>query len=251
MTAYTLFISDLHLQETSTQINALFLNFLSEQAPNAQALYILGDLFDAWIGDDNQTRFHQSIQQALKTLSDKIPIFLMHGNRDFFIGKRFCRETGVTLLDDPSVITLYGQAVILSHGDHLCTLDSKHQRYRKIIRHPWVKHLLLQLPLATRRHIANYLRKKSQSNTISSDNRIMDVSPEAVYELFKQSKSHLLIHGHTHRPNIHKITELDAPTKRVVLGAWHPGNAQYLRFYETGELSLVNLYHKESPCQDE
>jgi len=242
MTAYTLFISDLHLQASTPAITELLLQFIEEEASNADALYILGDLFEAWIGDDDDNPFHRTVKDVLQQLDKSgVPVFLIHGNRDFLIGKRFADETQINLLPDPCVITLYQQRVLLSHGDLLCTLDVRHQRYRRIVLKPWCQKLLLSLPLKTRRKIANRLRDKSQTNNQNTPANIMDVTPDAVERLMKQHHSNILIHGHTHRPKIHRLTSPDQDAKRIVLGAWHDDSAQYLRFYANGEQELAEI----------
>lgn len=239
---HTLFISDLHLQENTPATVALFSQFIEEQTPNADALYILGDFFEAWIGDDDQTPFNRSIQQMLITLTKQgIPIFFMHGNRDFLIGNRFAQETGMTLLPDPSLINLYGKSVLLSHGDCLCTLDVKHQRYRRVVLQKWLQKLVLQLPLKTRQKIANYLRQNSQGNNATANSAIMDVTDKAVAALMQKYSASLLIHGHTHRPQIHTVDCVSPEARRIVLGAWHENRAQYLRFYENGEIELTEI----------
>ncbi len=237
MSQYTLFISDLHLQANLPQITRLFQQFIKKETGQADALYILGDLFETWVGDDDQTPFHQSIQETLKQVSDNIPVFFMHGNRDFLIGKHFVEKSGVHMLKEPSLITLYGQSIILCHGDHLCTRDIRHQRYRRIMHQTWLQTLLLKLPLTTRHRIADYLRHKSRGNS-SMDNDIMDVTPDAVEQLMRQYASKILIHGHTHRPQIHN---LDKNAKRIVLGAWHDDSAKYLRFHSNGQLELASV----------
>lgn len=229
---HTLFISDLHLQEETPEITAIFLKFMETQATQAEALYILGDLFEAWVGDD-QSPFNLQIIQALKKLVGRgMPVYFVPGNRDFLIGERFAAKSGVTLLQDPTVIALYGRQILVSHGDSLCTLDLKHQAYRKKVYQPWVKKLFLLLPLWIRRKVAQSLRNKSRQYHLSLPTHIMDVTPEAVQSLLQQYQTPLLIHGHTHRPAIHP--------ERIVLGAWHEtGNA--LRFNENGYYELINF----------
>src|SRR3989338_620425 len=162
MTKPILFISDLHLQATEPQIAELFLQFLQQQASQAQALYILGDFFETWSGDDDQTSFHQTIQLALKTLTTHVPVYIMHGNRDFLLGERFMATTGCQLLADPTKIQLFGVPTLLMHGDTLCTADIRYQRFRRLVRQNWLQKLFLLLPLSLRRGVAKRLRASSR-----------------------------------------------------------------------------------------
>ena len=225
MAATTWFIADLHLSPARPAITALFLQFLRQQAPNADALYILGDLFDAWIGDDDNSDFAQSIQAALAELTQQgVAVYFIAGNRDFLIGPSFAKRTGVTLLPEASVIDLYGCRTLIMHGDSLCTDDVSYQRFRRIIRHPWLTKLLLRLPLAWRMRIANKLRANSATQKPLTDAqlKIMDVNQCAVEEAMQQHQVQWLIHGHTHRPNIHQVTLANqALAQRIVLGDWY------------------------------
>lgn len=161
--AHTLFISDLHLERGTPLVTAHFLNFMKYQAPNADATYILGDFFEAWIGDDNHTPFNRKVIESLQIVTHSKPIYFMRGNRDFLIGKKFAAVSGVILLKDPSIIQLYSKSVLLTHGDSLCTLDHKHQIYRRNIMKPWVQKLILSLPLSLRRKLAKVSRTKSST----------------------------------------------------------------------------------------
>ncbi|MRJ41127.1 MULTISPECIES: UDP-2,3-diacylglucosamine diphosphatase [Idiomarina] len=225
MAATTWFIADLHLSPARPDITALFLQFLRQQAPNADALYILGDLFDAWIGDDDNSDFAQSIQAALAELTQQgVAVYFIAGNRDFLIGPSFAKRTGVTLLPEASVIDLYGCRTLIMHGDSLCTDDVSYQRFRRIIRHPWLTKLLLRLPLAWRMRIANKLRANSATQKPLTDAqlKIMDVNQHAVVEAMQQHQVQWLIHGHTHRPNIHQVALANqALAQRIVLGDWY------------------------------
>ncbi|EAX31987.1 UDP-2,3-diacylglucosamine diphosphatase [Coxiella burnetii] len=234
---HTLFISDLHLEEETPSITAHFLYFLKHQAPKADAIYILGDFFEAWIGDDNQTPFNRKIIESLQTLARTKPTYFMRGNRDFLIGQRFAAMTGVSLLEDPSVIQLYNKPVLLMHGDSLCTLDHKHQAYRRKIMKPWVQKLMLSLPLSLRRKLAKKFREQSRRHNRTLSYEIKDVTPEEVNRVMKEQNVELLIHGHTHRPAIHDSTINGNPTKRIVLGAWHHGGS-VLRYAQDGSFEL-------------
>jgi UDP-2,3-diacylglucosamine hydrolase len=219
----TFFISDLHLQASQPDIAEIFLNFLARDVKEADALYILGDLFEAWIGDDDLSSFNQQILQALKQATQNgLPIFFMHGNRDFLIGKKFAQYTGVHLLPDPSVINLYGRRILLMHGDSLCTFDIKHQRLRQIMHNPYYQWLALLTPLSLRRRIGQWWRQQSRRHISENNRYIMDVNQKTVMEVIQEYQVPLLIHGHTHRPAIHPLGD----AQRIVLGAWHhQGNA--------------------------
>ena len=216
-----LLISDLHLQEERPDITRAFLDLIAGRARDAQALYILGDFFEVWIGDDAMSPFQRSICQALRELSDSgTPIFLMHGNRDFMIGRAFCKAAGCTLLPDPSVVELNGEPVLLMHGDSLCTKDEGYQRMRRYLRNPLTLFVLRNLPKATRHKLARKLRNESRSQTSMKANDIVDVTPEEVPRVMEHFGVRTLIHGHTHRPAVHKLQIGDQAARRIVLGDW-------------------------------
>ncbi|RZQ56389.1 UDP-2,3-diacylglucosamine diphosphatase [Pseudidiomarina tainanensis] len=221
----TWFISDLHLSPARPDIAGLFQRFLQSQAQHADALYILGDLFDAWIGDDDTSDFVAAVQAALRQLTDSgVPVYFIAGNRDFLIGQRFAQITGVQLLDEPSVIDLYDTPTLILHGDTLCTDDISYQRFRKIIRQRWLQKLLLALPLSLRMRIANKLRAASKTQQPLSEQqlKIMDANEHAVREQFIQYDVQCMIHGHTHRPAIHQHRLPNGETaERIVLGDWY------------------------------
>ncbi|MBD9678798.1 UDP-2,3-diacylglucosamine diphosphatase [Pseudomonas sp. PDM18] len=216
-----LFISDLHLEAERPDITRAFLHFLSTRARRAQALYILGDFFEAWIGDDGMDEFQHSIARALRELSDSgTRIFLMHGNRDFLIGQAFCREAGCTLLRDPSLIDLGGEKILLMHGDSLCTLDAAYMKLRRWLRNPLSLFILRNLPLATRHKLARKLRKESRTQTRMKASEIVDVTPAEVEKIMRDKGVRILIHGHTHRPAVHELEIDGRPARRIVLGDW-------------------------------
>ena len=216
-----LLISDLHLQEERPDITRAFLDLLATRARSAQALYILGDFFEAWIGDDAMTPYQASICQALRGLSDTgTQVFLMHGNRDFLIGQAFCKAAGATLLPDPCVVELGGEPVLLMHGDSLCTRDEGYMKLRRYLRNPVSLWVLRHLPLRTRQKLARKLRSESRAQTRMKANDIVDVTPEEVPRVMQQHGVRTLVHGHTHRPAIHKLVVGDAPARRIVLGDW-------------------------------
>jgi UDP-2,3-diacylglucosamine hydrolase len=221
----TLFISDLHLDGTRPDITAQFLDFLRREARSARALYILGDLFEAWIGDDDPDPDKRRVVTALRSLRDAgVDCFLMHGNRDFLIGSRFCLETGTRLLPDGTVIDLYGRPVLLMHGDLLCTDDRAYQRLRRIVRNPLVQFTLRRLSLRQRQRLAERMRQGSKEHIASMDRaapQIMDVNADAVLATFARYGVDCMIHGHTHRPAIHEIVVDGRKAIRIVLGDWY------------------------------
>lgn len=217
----TLFISDLHLEESREDITRALLNFLEERAVSAERLYILGDFFEAWIGDDERTRLQETVAAALRQLRDRgTEIFLMHGNRDFLIGKDFCSRAGASLLEDPTVINLYGTPTLLMHGDSLCTADTEYQKFRANMRNPQWQQMILQRPLADRQLMARQLREISMAKNQGKMESIMDVTPEEVVSVMEAHGVQRLIHGHTHRPAVHQLEVSGKPAQRFVLGDW-------------------------------
>ena len=214
----TYFIADLHLSENQPHLTRLFLDFMQQQAPDAEAVYILGDLFDFWIGDDEQSPLIEQVKEQIKRLTDKhIPCYFIHGNRDFLVGKRFAKACGLTLLPTYQVLNLYGQKTLLCHGDTLCIDDLAYQRFRRKVHQPWRQWLFLCLPLKVRLKIAQKIRHKSRQDKQRKSDEIMDVNPDFVRQIFTQFNVNLLIHGHTHRQNIHQIPP---HFTRIVLGDW-------------------------------
>jgi len=218
----TLFIADLHLCTEEPAITAGFLRFLAGEARQADALYILGDLFEAWIGDDDPNPLHREIAAAIKAVVDSgVPCFFIHGNRDFLIGKRFACESGMTLLPQEKVLNLYGRRVLILHGDTLCTDDAGYQAFRAKVHQRWLQTLFLALPLCIRKRVAARMRADSKAANRSKSLEIMDVNPHAVIAEMEKHHVQWLIHGHTHRPDVHPLTANGEPAFRVVLGAWH------------------------------
>ncbi|GAB3381399.1 UDP-2,3-diacylglucosamine diphosphatase [Azotobacter armeniacus] len=217
----TLLISDLHLDEERPDISRALLRFLKERASQAEALYILGDLFEAWIGDDAMTPFQRSIAEALREVADQgTRIFLMHGNRDFLVGRSFCRQAGCTLLRDPSRIELNGTPVLLMHGDTLCTRDIAYMRFRRRLRNPLSIWLLRHLPLSKRQQLARKLRDASRLQVRQKATEIVDVTPEEIPRIMAAHGVLTLIHGHTHRPAVHELQVDGQDARRIVLGDW-------------------------------
>ncbi len=200
------FISDLHLQEEKPEVTEAFLSFLDTTAREAQHLYILGDLFEVWIGDDFKSELSHLIKEKLLLLkATSTSVFAMHGNRDFLIGERFCEDTGITLLDDPYKLDLFGKATLLMHGDLLCTKDVDYQEFRNTSRNPQWRKEFLDKPIEERERMAEALRLDSKEATNLKKDEIMDVTPEAVEEIMTLHNVELLIHGHTHRPKVHSL----------------------------------------------
>ena len=217
----TLFISDLHLEESRPDITEAFLGFLDGTASGVDQLYILGDFFEAWIGDDERTPLQEQIAAALRKLRDSgTDIFLMHGNRDFLIGEDFCKRAGASLLDDPTVIDLHGTPTLLMHGDSLCTADVEYQKFRANMRNPQWQQMILQRPLEDRQQMARQLREISMAKNQGKEEFIMDVTPEEVVKDMEAHGVQRMIHGHTHRPAVHELIANGLPAKRIVLGDW-------------------------------
>lgn len=217
-----LFIADLHLCSEEPAITAGFLRFLAGEARKAQALYILGDLFEAWIGDDDPEPLHRQIASAIKELVDSgVPCYFIHGNRDFLVGKGFARLSGMTLLPEEKVLELYGRKILILHGDTLCTDDLGYQAFRQKVHNPVIQWLFLALPLFIRKRIAARMRAGSKAANSSKSMAIMDVNPQAVLDALTRHQVQWMIHGHTHRPEIHSLTARGKPAFRCVLGAWH------------------------------
>ena len=214
----TYFIADLHLSENRPHLLALFRQFMQEQAPEAEKLYILGDLFDFWIGDDEQSDLISEVQQLIKHLTEQgVPCYFQHGNRDFLIGKKFANACGLTLLPTYQVIDLYGTPTLLCHGDTLCVDDVKYQHYRKKVHQKWRQWLFLHLPLKVRLKIAEKIRAKSHQDKQLKSTEIMDVNAAFVQKILAQFHVTQMIHGHTHRQKHH---EIPPHFHRIVLGDW-------------------------------
>jgi len=213
-----LFISDLHLSPERSAVTRAFLRFLEQKAASAEALFVLGDLFEAWIGDDDTCPIGSEVQSAFKQLTDKgVALFIQHGNRDFFLGKRFMQATGATLLADEHLVEYRGQTALVMHGDTLCIDDVDYIRFRRKIRHPISKFLLQLLPLRFRQKLANNMRARSKAANANKPSEIMDVNADAVDAIMAKHQIKTLIHGHTHRPDRHQHNS----GERIVLGDWH------------------------------
>lgn len=227
---FSLFISDLHLAPDTPAANEALLNFLEQNAPSADALYVLGDLFEYWIGDEGlEHPFARTIAHAFRKLSDGgVPSYFMHGNRDFLIGSRFARESGMKILDDPTVVNLYGRPTLLMHGDTLCSGDVEYQKFRAMVRNPSWQQAFLAKPLAERARVAQNVRGQSEQAKQGKDMAIMDVTPATVEEVLRSHAYPRLIHGHTHRPARHEHVVDGQTCERWVLAAWYE-QGSYLR----------------------
>ena len=235
-----LFISDLHLSRERPAITRAFFHFLDQKAKTADALYILGDLFEAWIGDDDPEPLARQAVAALRELTDSgVPVYFLHGNRDFLIGSRFARETGCTLLGDYHVLEVDDQRILLCHGDTLCTEDKDYQKFRRKVRNPFYRWLLAHLPLKRRQRIARDWRARSMAANANKAENIMDVTESEVNAALSAHKAQILIHGHTHRPGVHSHEQGD----RVVLGDWE-SRGWYIRI-EGDQLDLIDFVINE------
>lgn len=216
-----LFISDLHLDPRRPAVIRLFVRFLAQRARRAQALYILGDLFEAWVGDDT-LRAEDPVIRGLRALSTSgVPVYVMRGNRDFLLGEDFSQATGTLLLDDMSCIELDGTKVVLLHGDTLCTDDIEYQRFRAMVRDPRWQAEFLARPLAQRLDYAAQARTESARRNESIADTVLDVNAESVAQVLRAQGAHHMIHGHTHRPGVHRFEIDGEPAQRIVLGDWY------------------------------
>ena len=195
---------------------------LRHAAIHGDALYVRGDLFSAWIGDGDSPGLHATVAAELYALHQRgIPCYFVHGNRDFLIGKRFAKQSGMTLLPTETVLDLYGQKILILHGDTLCTDDQHYQQFRRRVHNPFIQRLFLLLPLSLRVNIAAKMRAASQHENQKKSQQIMDVNHDAVLERLRHYQVKTMIHGHTHRPAIHQVDLGESSGRRAVLGAWH------------------------------
>ncbi|GAB3004079.1 UDP-2,3-diacylglucosamine diphosphatase [Psychrosphaera aestuarii] len=232
----TLVIADLHLCPSRPEITDCFFRFLTENLDQHDALYILGDLFEAWIGDDDKSEFNLSVANAIKAFSSNTPVYFIHGNRDFLIGHEFAKRSGMKLLPENYKTTLYDRPVLFMHGDQLCLDDIDYQAFRKRSRSWWWKKLMLILPLKKRKKIAANIRKKSKESQLNKSINIMDVAEREVNRVVDYYQCDWLIHGHTHRPNIHQLAN---SKKRMVVGDWYEQGSVLIITKEKGQLSTL------------
>jgi UDP-2,3-diacylglucosamine hydrolase len=241
-----LFVSDLHLDASAPAAIEQFLSFLDTHAKSAEALYILGDLFEVWVGDDEADADKKTVAAALRALTTRgVACFVLHGNRDFLLGRGFCDETGCRLLPDPVVAEFDGERVLLTHGDALCVDDHSYQELRSVVRTATWQRRFLALPLSDRELLANQARAGSRQHTSRTIPKIMDVNSDAVAQAFRVAGVRRMIHGHTHRPGIHDTVIDGTPAQRIVLGAWYE-QGSYL-VYERGTYELRELARAASP----
>ncbi len=218
----TLFISDLHLDPARPHIVELFTRFVAGEARRAEALYILGDLFESWIGDDDDSPLAHEIGQSLSALNQSgVPVFFMHGNRDFLLGQDYAQRAGMTLLNDPTVVEFDGERILLMHGDTLCTDDGAYQEFRAVVRNPDWQKQFRERSLAERRAFAAQARAESIKHTAGAKPEIMDVNQAAVDAAMRNHGVRTLIHGHTHRPATHRFDLDGQAAERIVLGDWY------------------------------
>ena len=236
----TYFISDLHLERIESPITNIFTAFLDDLNQN-DSLYILGDLFESWIGDDNVSELSQYISDRLLALSERnISVAIMHGNRDFLIGEDFCKASSIELINDPRIIEIDTKKVMLTHGDELCTDDKEYQAFRSVVRNPLWQKDFLNFPISKREKIAGEAKDASKDSKENKAMEIMDVNTDAVLKAFNDQNIEIMIHGHTHRPNIHKVSNEGKNLTRYVLGDWSKNSAIILKWNEA-EVELMDL----------
>jgi len=226
-----LFISDLHLDEEQPAITRGLLAFLQREAPRARALYVLGDLFEAWVGDDHETALTREVIAAFRAFANngERGLYFMHGNRDFMLGDTFAAQTGGQLLAENTVIDLHGTRAVLAHGDGLCTDDIEYQKFRAMVRNPaWLANARA-MPIEQRLGMAAKLRSESKMRNANKADNIMDVNADAVAALLRDTQAGALIHGHTHRPAVHSVHLGHREAFRYVLGDWRPDRGWCLR----------------------
>lgn len=222
----TLFTSDIHLDSESSVITRSFLDFLAHRARGAEALYVLGDLFEAWVGDDDSSALNAQMAAAFSALADAgTSLYFMHGNRDFLLGRDYATRCKATLLEEPTVIDCHGQRMALIHGDSLCTRDVDYMKFRKMVRTERWQREFLERSLVERQMIAQQARMQSKEQSKTKATEIMDVTPQEVLNLLQTLQVNCLIHGHTHRPSIHTLRLQEAingrlDAQRIVLGSW-------------------------------
>lgn len=236
-----LFIADLHLAPQRPDIIQLFIQFLNHQAAEAESLYILGDLLEYWLGDDDPAEGLDNVFSSMRQRAEKgLKIYLMHGNRDFLMGEKLAERAGCQLIEDPCVVEFDHTPVLLMHGDTLCTDDTRYQELRLMLRNPAWQQDFLGRSLEERQQMALALREQSKQETREKDTEIMDVNENAVSRAFSNHRVPLLIHGHTHRPAVHELEVDQQPVKRIVLGDWYT-QGSVLEFNSPNDFNLKNF----------
>ena len=229
-----LVVSDLHIDAARPGIAAQFHGFLDAEARGARALYVLGDLFELWIGDDDPDPHKRAVIADLRAVADAgVALYFLHGNRDFLLGARFCEETGGVLLTDPTVVELYGRRALVTHGDALCTDDAPYQKLRALVRDPRWQAQFLALSIGQRQALAREARAGSEAHTQAQPPMLMDVNAEAVATVFRGAAVDTIIHGHTHRPGVYRHTVDGRACTRIVTGDWY-AQGSCLRWDESG-----------------
>lgn len=243
-----LFIADLHLSDDTPDLNGLFAEFLRQHAKHAAALYIMGDLFEAWTGDDDSSQTAAEVAAQLRDFSQHAPVYFIAGNRDFLLGQDYATRANLILLPEHHLINWQGNTILLTHGDEMCTEDVSYLRYRRIIRHPVSKWLLRRLPRSQRQRIANNIRAQSRARKQNQQNYfISDVSQQGIEAACKAyPQINIIIHGHTHRPNIHTHLIHQRSITRYVLPDWKNGEGGYLKLNQHG-LQLFRLPETANP----
>jgi UDP-2,3-diacylglucosamine hydrolase len=235
----TLLVSDLHLDGALPEAIAQFESFLSGPVRAAEALYILGDLFESWVGDDDDDPDRARVCAALRSLSGAgVACHVCHGNRDFLLGTGFEQRTGCRILADPTIVERYGERVLLTHGDALCVDDLSYQRLRSTVRNTSWQRRFMRLSLATRRTLAEAARAGSRNHTGMVAPDVMDANPNAIVNVLRACRARTMVHGHTHRPGIHEFAVDGVPARRLVLGAWYE-QGSYLRWDARGFAPVV------------
>lgn len=235
-----LFVSDVHLDASAPEATEQFVDFLHTHAAGAEALYILGDLFEVWVGDDDPSEEKARIVTALHELTASgVACFVIHGNRDFLLGRQFCDRSGCRLLQDPVIAEFEGERVLITHGDALCTDDHSYQELRSSVRTAEWQRRFLSLPFEVRDRFANKARAGSKAHTSRVAPKIQDVNPGAVEAAFRTARVRRMIHGHTHRPGIHNTVVDGEPAQRIVLGAWYEEGSYLVQ--QNGRYDLLTL----------
>lgn len=246
----TLFIADLHLSDDTPNLNALFAEFLRQHTGKATALYILGDLFEAWTGDDDPSQTAADVAAQIRTFSHSAPVYFIAGNRDFMLGKAYAQQANMTLLPENHLIEISGQTILLTHGDEMCSNDVAYLRYRRIIRQPLIKKLLHALPFTKRQRIAANIRAKSRARKQNGANYdIADVTEQGIQAaLTRFPTAQIIIHGHTHRPNTHTHTFKQQQIMRYVLPDWYDNQGGYLAVDKEGVHFFRLPENKDESC---
>lgn len=236
----TLFIADLHLSENHPQVCEAFFAFLKNEHKEVESLYILGDLFEVWIGDDEHTPLMDKVAKALSqyALNNNIKIYYIHGNRDFMIGKRYAKQSAMQLLAEHSEVELYGKNVLMMHGDTLCLADENYQKMRKVIHNPFLQFIFNLLPLFIRKKIGWKIRTASQNKKVGKKREMMGVTESEVVRLMEKHKTQMLIHGHTHQAAEHHLQLLNSPATRFDVGDWF-NNLSFVEVTETKACLII------------